>query len=130
MSTGQYPGLGRPLYLANTTFPQEPVWTAMRTADPVIPDDDYSIPFPLNPGIQTVISVIFDSAPTTDAFDVLVSPKGDMSDEYIIESVAASTDTFYQWVSSVTLTGVCRIQNKGTADIDEAYAQSLVTTFA
>ncbi len=128
MSSGLYPGVGAPMYRANDNFLQEPKWLSMRVADPVIPDDKYSVPAPLNVGIKTIISVIFDTAPTTDAFEIWVSLKGDMSDEYIVASIPATTDTTYQWTSTAYLTGCARIRNKGTADILEAFIQPLATT--
>lgn len=130
MATGLYPGKGVQLYLASSN-PQEPVWLSMRNADPVIPDDDYSIGKAVNAGLTTSISVLFDVAPTTDAFDVLYAISPDFTDEYILQSVAAAaSQTLYTWATNglIELDGFIRIQNKGTADINEAYLQQRAVT--
>lgn len=123
-----YPGKGVQLTLASSN-PQEPVWLSMRTPDPVIPDDDYSMGIAVNAGLATDINVLFDAAPTTDAFDVMYDVNPDFSTEYILESVPATTDTAYTWTTLVRLSGFIRIQNKGTADINEVWAQQTAATW-
>jgi len=127
--TGLYSGLGQPLYLANDTFPQEPVWAGMRNPTEVIPNNKYSTGFPVNAGEKTVVSVIYASAPTTNAFEVRLSLKADFSDEYVVDTVTATTDTTYQFSITSYLTGIIRLKNVGTASITEAYGQSLAATF-
>lgn len=129
MATGMYPGVGKPLYLANDTYPNEPVWAGMRNPTEVIPNNKYSIPFAVNPGLQTDINVVFASAPTTNAFDVLYSITEDLANEYVLDSIPATTDTLYTWTTSSQLSGIIRIQNKGTASINTAFGQSRAATF-
>ena len=126
MSTGLYPGIGLPLYLASSN-PREPVYPV----DPVIPDDDYSIGVPLNAGLTTSLNVLFASAPTTDAFDIWYDIDPAFGDAYILDSVpAVAATTLYTWSTNgmIELDGFIRIQNKGTADIDEAYVQQRAVT--
>lgn len=123
-----YPGKGIQLALASSNA-QEPVWLSMRTPDYVIPDDEYTVGMPVNAGIATDINVLFDAAPTTDAFDVMYDVNPDFSTEYILESVPATTDTVYTWTTSVRLSGFIRVQNKGTADINEVWLQQTSATF-
>lgn len=131
MPTGLYPGIGQPLYLANSSFPREPVWIGMGEADPVIPDDEVSIPIALNAGLNTEINVIYDSAPTTDAFEILYAIGIDeMAKAYVLDTVAATTDTTYTWTTSnlTQLSGLIWIHNIGTADITAAFCQQKART--
>lgn len=123
-----YPGIGLQLPLASSN-PQEPVWLSMRTPDYVIPNDEYSIGVAVNAGLSTELNVRFDAAPTTDAFDVLYDVNPDFATEYILESIPATADTVYTWTTqNIRLSGFIRIQNKGTADINEVWVQQTSAT--
>lgn len=127
--TGMYPGIGTPMYRANDSTPTEPVWAGMRNPTEVIANGKYSIPIPVNPGLATDINVVFDSAPTTNAFEVRYMPTIDnIADEYVLETVAATTDTAYTWTTNSQLSGLIRIKNVGTASIENAWLQSRAAT--
>jgi len=124
-----YPGKGRRLPLASSNA-QEPVWASMRVATYVIPDDSYSIGIPVNAGIQTDFNMQFASAPTTDAVDVWYDVTPDFATQYIIESIPATADTVYTWTTDgIRLSGFIRIQNKGTANLNNVWAQQTIGTF-
>lgn len=123
-----FPGKGVQLPLASSNA-QEPVWASMRTPTYVIPDDSYSMGVAVNAGVQTDINVLFASAPTTDAFDVMYDVNPDFSTQYILESVPATTDTAYTWTTNVRLSGFIRVQNKGTANINEVWLQQTAAYF-
>ncbi len=123
--TGMYPGLGAKMYRASSN-PQEPVWLGMREADPVIPDTESSIGFPLNGGVTTSLNVLFDSAPTGTAFNVMYDIDPTFANEYALQAVAAAVgQTLYTWSTSqmVELDGFIRITNAGGQDISRAYIQ-------
>lgn len=124
-----YPGKGLRLPLASSNA-QEPVWASMRTATYVIPDDSYSIGVPCNAGLAYEFNVQFASAPTTDAFDVMYDVTPDFATQYILESVPATTDTVYTWTTDgIRLSGFIRIQNKGTANVNNVWVQETSATF-
>lgn len=123
-----FPGKGVQLPLASSNA-QEPVWASMRTPTYVIPDDSYSMGVAVNAGVQTDINVLFASAPTTDAFDVMYDVNPDFSTQYILESVPATADTAYTWTTNVRLSGFIRVQNKGTADINKVWLQQTAAYF-
>lgn len=125
-----YPGKGVQLTLANSTYPKEPVWLSMRTPDPVIPDSSSSLGIATNAGLATELNVVFDSAPTTTAFDVMYASEPDFSNEYILESIPATTDVLYTWTTqAIRMSGFIRVTNTGTADINEVWAQQTSATF-
>lgn len=129
MSTPLYPGIGERLVLANDTFPFEPVWASMRTPTYVIPNDGYSVPISVAAGFNVEINTIFDSAPTTNAIEIYFIPTiDDIAEEYLLDTVAAGTDTAYTFstVNSVQLSGLIRIKNVGTADLNKAWLQQKV----
>lgn len=128
MATGLYPGKGTPLYLASSN-PREPVWIAMREADPVIPDGESSIGIAVNAGIATDINVLFNAAPSGTAFNVMYDIDPTFTNEYVLQAVAAGSDVLYTWTTNSELSGFIRITNDGGQDINEAYAQQRTANF-
>lgn len=125
-STTLYPGKGLQLGLAGSN-PQEPVWTAMRTKDFVIPDGESSLGIAVNPGFNVELNVLFDAAPSGTAFNVMYDISPDFANEYVLEAVAASADTLYTFttVDFTQLSGFIRLTNDGGQDC-QAWIQQKV----
>jgi len=131
MATGLYVGIGTPLYRANATYPREPVWSAMSTADPVIPNASSSVGKAVNAGLTTGINVQFAAAPAGTAFSVMYDVDDDFGNEYALSTVAAvGGQKVYTWATDglVLLSGFIRITNSGGQNINEAYLQQTAST--
>ena len=126
MASGLYPGIGQPMYRANATYVQEPVWAGMRNPTEVIPSGSSSTSIPLNAGITTSLNVVFASAPAGTAFSVMYDVTNAFSTEYAIDTVASvGSQTVYTWSTAdgIELDGFIRITNSGGVDINNAYGQ-------
>ena len=131
MPSGLYPGIGNPLYLASSGNVREPVWLAMRQADPVIPNGRSSLGIAVNAGLTTELNVLFASAPSGTAFSIMYDIDPTFVNEYVLDTVSAvGTQTLYTWstVDFISLSGFIRITNSGTASINEAYCQQRAVT--
>lgn len=122
MATGLYPGKGQPLYLANSSFPQEPSFPL----NAVIPDGESSIGMPLNAGLTTSINVLFNAIPSGTAFNVMYDIVPTFANEYVLSAVAAvGGQSLYVWSTDglIELDGFVRITNDGGENIDGAWLQ-------
>jgi hypothetical protein len=122
MATGLYPGKGQPLYLANSSFPQEPSFPL----NAVIPDSASSIGMPLNAGLTTSINVLFNAIPSGTAFNVMYDIVPTFANEYVLSAVAAvGGQSLYVWSTDglIELDGFVRITNDGGENIDGAWLQ-------
>ena len=123
MATGMFPGKGSPMYRASSTA-NEPVWTAMRTAAVTIPDGSSSVGFALNAGITTSINVLYATAPSGTAFNVMYADNNLFTNEYVYKAVASvASQKLYTYSVADELDGFFRITNSGSQTINEAYLQ-------
>lgn len=131
MASGLYPGKGLLLTLASGatgSAAQEPVWTAPRTADPVIPATDYSLSMPVSAGLKVAFTIVFDDVPTTDA-SIEFAQDPTFADAIIIDTVpAVALQKLAVWTTEVLLPGFLRVSNTSDQDINEVWGQQIATT--
>lgn len=125
MATGLYPGQGAVMALASSN-PQEPVWASMRTPTIVIPSGSSSVGFAVNAGLTTSINVLFATAPSGTAFNVMYDVSPTFATEYVLSAVAAvALQKAYTWSTDglIELDGFIRITNAGGQNITKATIQ-------
>lgn len=124
MATGLYPGRGQQLYKASSNA-QEPAYSAGAQVA-TIPSGSSSLGLAVNAGLTTSINVLYGTAPTGTAFNVMYDINPTFATEYVLSAVASvASQKVYTWSTDgmIELDGFIRITNAGGQDITGAWLQ-------
>lgn len=122
-----FSGQGITLSLASSN-PQEPVWTAPRTADPEIPDTDFSMGMPVNDAFKIMLTVNYDDFPT-DVTTIEYSDEPTWANPIVLDTMPASaTDLTNVWTTNDSLPGFVRISNTSGVLINWVKGNKQVST--
>lgn len=125
-----YPSPGRALTLADyTKTPVEPVWLSMRTPDPEIPDQSYSMWESLDQFQQFRLRINYDSAPSGDTV-IQIASDPSFSDVVTLDTIPTSADTVAFWSSAenVAYNGMLRIFNDSGETITGVFINGQVAS--
>lgn len=128
-----YPSPGKPLYRGIYTGlnnQPEPIWTAPRTAQPIITNGQFSIPEPVDDALQWRVRIKYATAPTTDT-TIEFSDDPTFTTKISFVTLAPSgTDTldFFSTAQDVAYNAIMRINNTSDATISNAYVQKIAAS--
>ena len=123
MSTPLYPGIGNQLRRSDSPP------TQLQPLTYTIPTTKSSEPVSMTPAMTGTFNVLFGTAPSGTAFNVMYDISNAMTNEYVLQAVpAVASQTLYTWSTSqfIDLSGFIRITNAGGQDITACYVQMMV----